>query len=75
MERARRAIARLMDLAPETAVVLRDGAEVEVPAATVARGETVLVAPGARVPVDGVVERGRSDVDQAPLTGESQPVP
>jgi Zn2+/Cd2+-exporting ATPase len=75
LERARRAISGLMDLAPETAVVLRDGAEAQVPAAQVARGETIVVAPGARFPLDGIVERGRSDVDQSPLTGESLPVP
>lgn len=74
LERARRAIAGLMDLTPDTAVVLRAGAEVQVRAAEVERGETVLVAPGARVPLDGIVESGRSDVDQSPLTGESQPV-
>jgi Zn2+/Cd2+-exporting ATPase len=75
LERARRAISSLMDLAPETAVVLRNGAEAQVPAAQVARGETILVAPGARFPLDGIVEGGRSDVDQSPLTGESMPVP
>jgi Zn2+/Cd2+-exporting ATPase len=75
LERARRAISGLMDLAPETAVVLRGGAEAQVAAAEVARGEAIVVAPGARVPLDGIVESGRSDVDQSPLTGESQPVP
>jgi Cd2+/Zn2+-exporting ATPase len=74
MERARRAIAGLMELAPDTAVVLRGGVEAVVPAAEVARGETVLVAPGARVPLDGTVESGRSDLDESPLTGESRPV-
>jgi Cd2+/Zn2+-exporting ATPase len=75
LARARSAISGLMDLAPDTAVALRDGAETHVRAAEVARGERVLVAPGARVPLDGVVESGRSDVDQSPLTGESQPLP
>jgi Cd2+/Zn2+-exporting ATPase len=74
LERARRAISGLMQLAPDRAVVLRGGVEAQVPAAEVARGETVVVAPGARLPLDGVVESGRSEVDQSPLTGESQPV-
>jgi Cd2+/Zn2+-exporting ATPase len=75
LERARRAIAGLMSLAPERAVVLRDGVEREVTASEVARGETLLVPPGARVALDGVVLGGRSDVDQSPLTGESMPAP
>jgi Cd2+/Zn2+-exporting ATPase len=74
LERARRAISGLMDLAPDTAVVLRGGLETHVPAAEVARAEMVLVAPGARFPLDGIVESGRSEVDQSPLTGESLPV-
>lgn len=74
LERARRAISGLMSLAPDTAIALRDGAEAHVPAAEVARGERVLVGPGARFPLDGVVEVGRSEVDQSPLTGESMPV-
>jgi Cd2+/Zn2+-exporting ATPase len=75
LERARRAIGGLMSLAPETAQVSRGGVEVRVPVTTVARGETVLVGPGERVPVDGVVQAGSSDVDQSPLTGESHRVP
>ena len=76
--RARRsagqAIRTLLALAPDTAVVLRDGAEVEVPAATVQVGELVVVRPGDRIPVDGEVEQGASAVDRALLTGESVPV-
>jgi len=74
LERARRAIGGLMELAPDVARVRRGGGEVTVPAAEVARGELVLVGPGTRFPLDGIVESGRSDVDQSPLTGESLPV-
>ena len=76
--RARRsagqAIRALLALAPDTAVVLRDGAEHEVPAASVAVGELVVVRPGERIAVDGEVEQGASAVDRALLTGESVPV-
>jgi Cd2+/Zn2+-exporting ATPase len=75
LERARRAISGLLSLAPETALVRRDGAEERVAAAAVARGEHIFVKPGERVPLDGVVVAGASDVDQSPLTGESRPVP
>jgi Cd2+/Zn2+-exporting ATPase len=74
LERARRAISGLLSLAPETALVSRDGGEERVPAAAIARGERVIVAPGERFPLDGLVETGVSAVDQSPLTGESQPV-
>lgn len=74
--RARRAIARLMELAPPVASVLDDdGSERDTPLAEVAVGSRVLVRPGQRFPLDGVVTRGTSDVDQAPITGESLPVP
>lgn len=76
--RARRgagqAIRALMALAPDTAVVLCDGAEVQVPAAELQVGELVVVRPGDRIPVDGRVEEGASAVDRALLTGESVPV-
>jgi Cd2+/Zn2+-exporting ATPase len=74
MERARRAIRSLMELAPAQATVRRGGAELRVPAETVAVGETVVVRPGERIPVDGTVTLGRSSVDQATITGESVPV-
>ena len=73
-ERSRQAIKELLKLAPETARVERDGLEVEVPAGNVARGEVVLVKPGGRIPVDGMVLDGRASVNQAPITGESVPV-
>jgi len=74
MDRARRAIAALMELSPVEATVVRDGAEVRVPAERVAVGEVVVVRPGEKIPVDGVVVEGRSSVDPSPITGESIPV-
>ena len=68
------AIARLMDLTPKTATVLRDGTEVEVPVEQVQQGDLILVRPGGSVPVDGVVVEGASSVDESALTGESIPV-
>ncbi|WP_195607640.1 heavy metal translocating P-type ATPase [Intestinimonas butyriciproducens] len=68
------AISRLMDLAPKTATVLRDGAEVEIPVEDVAVGDLILVRPGASIPVDGEVTEGTSSVDESSLTGESIPV-
>ncbi|MCI8477504.1 MAG: cadmium-translocating P-type ATPase [Oscillospiraceae bacterium] len=68
------AITRLMDLAPKTAMVLRDGAEVEIPVEEVLVGERVVVRPGGRIPVDGVITQGYSSVDESALTGESLPV-
>lgn len=72
--RARNAIRALADLAPPRARVLRNGREVEIPVEEVAPGETVVVRPAERIPVDGEVRRGRSAVNQAPITGESVPV-
>ena len=68
------AIRTLMNLAPPLAVVIRDGVEVEVPTSEVAVTDLLLVRPGARIPVDGVVEDGQSDVDESMVTGESLPV-
>ena len=68
------AITRLMDLAPKTATVLRDGVETEIPVEEVAVNDLVVVRPGGRIPVDGVVTEGRSSVDESALTGESLPV-
>ncbi|MGE3284494.1 MAG: copper-translocating P-type ATPase [Pseudonocardia sp.] len=68
------AVRALLDLAPPRAVVLREGRAVEVPTAEVVSGELLLVRPGARIPVDGVVEDGESDVDESMVTGESLPV-
>lgn len=68
------AIAKLMDLAPKTATVLRDGNEVEIPVEDVAIGDIVVVRPGQSIPVDGVITEGNSSVDQSALTGESIPI-
>jgi Cu2+-exporting ATPase len=68
------AIRALLDLAPPRALVLRDGTPVEVPTAELAVGDLLLIRPGAKVPVDAVVEDGRSDVDESMVTGESLPV-
>ncbi len=69
------AIEALMNLTPPTAAVLRDGQPTEVPLAQVAAGDLVLVRPGGKVPVDGVVTEGASEVDESMLTGEALPVP
>ncbi|MFC6823878.1 heavy metal translocating P-type ATPase [Halopelagius fulvigenes] len=74
MDRARNSLRELMELSPDTATVRRDGEEVVVAAEDVAVGETVLVRPGERVPLDGVVTEGESAVDESPITGESVPV-
>lgn len=74
--RARRAIAALMDLTPPTAWLLQaDGSAKQVSPQEVAIGAAFLVKPGERIPLDGRVIDGASDVNQAPITGESQPVP
>ncbi|MGM0491828.1 MAG: heavy metal translocating P-type ATPase [Armatimonadota bacterium] len=73
-DRTRNAIRSLMALSPDTATVLRDGEEVSVAAENVAIGDVVVVRPGERLPVDGVVEDGESEINQAPVTGESEPV-
>ncbi|MFB8275531.1 copper-translocating P-type ATPase [Nocardia colli] len=68
------AIRALLDLAPPKAEVIRDGAPVEVPTAEVVVGDLLLVRPGAKVAVDGVVAEGDSEVDESMVTGESMPV-
>jgi heavy metal translocating P-type ATPase len=72
--RSSQAVKRLLELQPETARVLRAGAEIEVPVEQVAVGELVRVRPGERVPVDGVVASGHSALDQSLVTGEPMPV-
>ena len=71
---ASEAIRALMDLAPPTANVLRDGKELEVPTAEIISGDIVVIRPGNKIPVDGAVLEGESQVDQSMLTGESMPV-
>lgn len=68
------AIRALLDLAPPLANVLRDGKEVQVATADVLAGDIVVVRPGDRIPVDGVVTEGETQVDESMLTGESMPV-
>ncbi len=68
------AIKKLMDLAPKTASVLRNGQELEIPVEEVVIDDIVLVRPGQSVPVDGVIVEGSSSIDQSALTGESIPV-
>ena len=74
MDRTRDSLRELMELAPNEATVLRNDEEVVVPAGAVEVGETVVVRPGEKIPVDGVVRGGASAVDQSPITGESVPV-
>ena len=71
---ASEAIRKLMDLAPPMATVIRDGREVELPTAEVLVGDIVLLRPGNKIPVDGEIFEGKSDVDESMLTGESMPV-
>ena len=71
MERARLAIRALMELSPNEALVHRDGRDVRVPVDSVAVDDVLVVRPGEKFPLDGIVSSGRSDVNQAPITGES----
>jgi Cd2+/Zn2+-exporting ATPase/Cu+-exporting ATPase len=73
-ERARRAVKHLTLFAPQTACVERDGQEQDVPIEQVQIGVTVIVRPGDRIPVDGIVLEGQATVDQATITGESLPI-
>ena len=74
LHRARRAIESMLELAPDTALVRHGDHEHEQPAANVNIGDTIVIKPGARIPLDGVVTRGESSINQAPITGESMPV-
>ncbi len=71
---ASQAVRTLLDLTPPLALVLRDGEPVEVPTSQVEVGELLLIRPGAKVPVDGVVAEGSSEIDESMITGESLPV-
>lgn len=68
------AISKLMDLAPKTATVLRGGVEQKIPVEEVVKGDTIIVKPGQRIPVDGKIIEGFSAVDESAITGESIPV-
>ena len=74
MDQTRDSLRELLALAPAEATVRRAGTEQTVPVDEVAAGDTVVVRPGERIPVDGVVSDGQSAVDQSPITGESVPV-
>jgi Cd2+/Zn2+-exporting ATPase len=74
LDKTRRSIRNLLDLTPKMAMVRRDAQEVAIPAGEVQTGDIVVVRPGGRIPVDGVVVAGQSCVNQAPITGESIPV-
>ncbi len=68
------AIKKLMELSPDTAVVLKDGKEYTVPTEKVNLGDTLVIKSGAKIPLDGIVKEGQSGVDESMLTGESLPV-
>jgi Cd2+/Zn2+-exporting ATPase len=74
LDRARAAVRALADLTPQTALVRRDDTELEIPVEQLRLGDVVIVRPGVRLPVDGVILSGQSGVDQSPVTGESVPV-
>lgn len=73
-ERTRSAIRALMDLAPKTALVIRNGAEIEIPAEDLRIGDRFIVKPGGAIPTDGIIKKGSSSLNEAPVTGESIPV-
>lgn len=68
------AIRKLMELAPDTAIVLRNGEQKEVPVEQVGLDEEILIRPGSRIPLDGIILEGSTSVDESMLTGESIPV-
>ncbi|MCI6798366.1 MAG: heavy metal translocating P-type ATPase [Spirochaetia bacterium] len=68
------AIKKLMGLAPKTALVIQNGAETEIPVEEVEIGDIIIVKPGSKIPVDGVVIEGHTAIDESMLTGESMPV-
>jgi heavy metal translocating P-type ATPase len=74
LDKTRRSIRNLLDLTPKTATVRRNTEEVVLPVNEVQIGDVVVVRPGGRIPVDGIVVGGQSCVNQAPITGESMPV-
>ena len=73
VNQSRKSVASLMDIRPDSAVVLRDGVEEEVFPDEVAVGETIIVKPGERIPLDGIVLEGSSMEDTKALTGEAVP--
>jgi Cu+-exporting ATPase len=73
-EQARKAVKDLTALAPQTARLVKDGIEIEVPVEQVQVGEIVIIRPGEQIPVDGEVTAGQATIDQATITGESMPI-
>ncbi len=74
MDKARRSIRQLMDIAPNTARIRRNGSEVEVPVEQIAVGDVMIIRPGEKLAMDGVIIKGESAINQAAITGESIPV-
>src|SRR6266566_2802858 len=74
MERARQAIRALIDLTPREALVRRNGRDQRIPVDAIALGDEIVVRPGEKIPLDGLIVTGHSDVNEAPLTGESRPI-
>jgi len=74
MDRARNAIRSLMELSPDKALVRRNGREEEVDVSQVQIDEEIIIKPGEKIPLDGIVIKGHSYINQAPITGESMPV-
>ena len=68
------AITKLMNLAPKTALVIREGEELEIPSEEVVLGDIIVIKPGKTIPVDGIIVEGQTAVDEAAITGESVPV-
>ena len=68
------AITKLMNLAPKTALVIRDGKELEIPSEEVVLNDIIVIKPGKTIPVDGIIVEGKTSVDEAVITGESIPV-
>lgn len=74
LEKSRSAIRELINMAPKTARVRKDDREIEIPVEEVVKGDLVVVKPGEKIPVEGIIVSGRGFINQAPITGESQPV-
>ncbi|MES2416686.1 MAG: heavy metal translocating P-type ATPase [Bacteroidota bacterium] len=74
MNKAKKSISALADLAPKTAIVRRNNEEIEITVAELAIGDLIIVKPNSKIPADGLVIKGESSVNQAPITGESIPV-
>jgi P-type Cu+ transporter len=73
-DRARKAVRDLTAMAPQTARIEREGGEVEIPISEIGAGDTVIIRPGEKIPVDGEVLHGQATINQAAITGESMPV-